>query len=62
MLHWFQINFMQQNLTKFQFVLFGKNTNEYSVELTPDVTLVSCPSVHVLAVTLSFTDHILNLW
>ena len=65
MLHWFQINFMQANLSKFQFMLFGKNRDEYSVELAPDVTLVSCPSVHLLGVTLdctlSFTDHILNL-
>ena len=46
-------------------MLFGKNRDENSVELEPDVTLVPCPSVHLLGVTLdctlSFTDHILNL-
>ncbi len=64
MLHWFQINFMQASLSKFQFMLFGKNRDEYSVELAPDVTLVSCPSVYLLGVILdcrSFTHHILNL-
>ncbi len=28
-------------------VYIGKNRDEYSVELTPDVTLVPCPSVHL---------------
>ena len=65
MLHWVQISFMQANLSKFQFRLFGKNRDEYGLELAPDVTLVSCPSVHLLGVTfkldyiLSFMDHIL---
>ncbi len=40
-LHWFQINFIQGNLSKFQFMLFGKNREEYNVELAPDLTLVS---------------------
>ena len=65
MFHWFQINFMHANLSKFQFMLFGKNRDECNVELAPDVTLVPCPSVHLLGVTLdctlSFTDQILNL-
>ncbi len=52
MLHWVQISFMQANLSKFQFRLFGKNRDEYGLELAPDVTLVSCPSVHLLGVTL----------
>ncbi len=64
-LHWLQINFMQANLSKFQFMLFSKNRDEYNLKLAPDVSLVSCPSVHLLGVTLdcklSFTDHILNL-
>ncbi len=46
-------------------MLFRKNRDEYSVELAPDVTLLSCPSVHLLSVTLdcrlSFKNQILNL-
>ncbi len=64
MLHWFQINFIEANLSNFHFMLFAKNRDEYSVELAPDGTLVSCPSVYLLGVILdcrSFTHHILNL-
>ena len=44
---------------------FGKTRDEYSVKLAHGVTLVSCPSAHLLGIALdcklSFTDHILNL-
>ena len=45
--------------------MFGKKTDDYSIKLVRDVTLVSCPSVQLLGSTLDctliFTDHILKL-
>ncbi len=65
LLHWFDLNFMQANPSKFQFMMFGKKTDDYSIKLARDVTLVSCPAVQLLGITLdctlTFTDHILNL-
>ncbi len=65
LLHWFDLNFMQANPSKFQFMMFGKKTDDYSIKLAHDVTLVSCPAVQLLGITidctLTFTDHIYNL-
>ncbi len=55
---------MQANPSKFHFMMFGK-TDDYSVKLSRDVTLVSCPPVQLLGstvdCTITFTDLVLNV-
>ena len=62
MLEWFSINFLQANPSKFQFIVFEKESHQRDIIREDNVIVKSVNSVKLLGVTidnkLRFKEHI----
>ena len=62
MLEWFQSNYMQANPSKFQLIIFSKDTLACELKINEGTIIHSQPTVKLLGVNiddkLSFDDHV----
>ena len=62
MIHWYKMNYMQANPEKFQFIIFDKERQSWSLQLNHNVTIQSVSNVKLLGVNidveLNFNHHI----
>ena len=62
MIHWYKMNYMQANPEKFQFIIFDKERQPRTLQLTHGVTTQSVSNVKLLGVNidveLNFNHHI----
>ena len=62
MIHWYNMNYIQANPEKFQFIIFDKERQPMTLQLNHDVTILSVSNIKLLGVTtdveLKFNHHI----